>query len=391
MCTYTNKMVEELSLCKSCKKMHYIEDCYKTCITCRERGEETRKKSKTQIIYCGKQGCRFKKSTENSYCMKHQLCLFEDETYSQNKKTCYNFIRGCRTQLENTYQYSKCSLCLENERIKDKTRRDNASKIREEATISNELVCTTCCKTYSKESFVGKNNKIVKSCIKCRVENKNQDGKRDKLKRNIIALKNLPGSFKKYIKDAKTRNIHFELLEPEFMNIAKMPCYYCGIVQDRGFNGIDRLDPQQCYTYSNCVSCCKICNYMKYTDNLQTFLQRIEHILTYQKLINGEYHPSIFKTHKSTYKSYIKRSIDKGCFLSSENYHIITSNVCYLCGKENTEEHHNGIDRFNNNIGYELSNCRSCCTDCNMMKQINEFDTFMKQLKKIYQNHICPP
>ena len=74
-------------------------------------------------ILCGNDGCKFKKSKENKYCGKHQLCLFADETAALNKKVCYSYIRGCREQLGLDYKFSKCQACLEKDRKKDNEKR----------------------------------------------------------------------------------------------------------------------------------------------------------------------------------------------------------------------------------------------------------------------------
>jgi hypothetical protein len=388
MCDYTPEMLTSITLCKSCNKMQYMDDAYKTCIQCRDRGGENREQAKTKIVYCAKDKCKFKKSDENDYCMKHQLCLFVNETESLGMRVCKNYVRGCKTQLGSDYTFQKCGDCLEKERLGDKKRRDNAvAQNNARPADADSIICSTCCKTYPKESFIGKKNTLVKSCRPCREQNHKQDIKRDKIHRNEVVLKNISSSYKNYIKVSRVRNIHFELSESQYIEIVKNPCYYCGIIQDKGFNGIDRLYNSVGYVLNNCVSCCKACNYMKYTDDVVIYLQRIEHILTYQKIINGNYYNNIFNDHNSIYKSYEKRSVDKGCFLSKEDYDNITHSACYLCGKENSQTHHNGIDRFDNKIGYEIANCRSCCSDCNYLKHANTFDVIIERMKRIYDRH----
>lgn len=56
---------------------------------------------------------------------------------------------------------------------------------------------------------------------------------------------------------------------------------------------------------------------------------------------------------------------------------------CYYCG----QPHADGIDRYDSNQGYTLSNCVPCCKVCNIMK--NKFDskTFFKHIKLIYERH----
>ena len=72
---------------------------------------------------------------------------------------------------------------------------------------------------------------------------------------------------------------------------------------------------------------------------------------------------------------------------------------CYYCGNspslyENKRDLKSlniprvGIDRKDNNIGYELNNCIPCCKSCNRMKLNLRHDEFLQQIKKIheYQN-----
>jgi hypothetical protein len=113
MTSYSKEMLAKLELCNGCKKMYYFANEQRTCENCRERAKSNKVKKKETIILCSKEGCKFKKSNDNDYCGKHQICLFEDETNELNKKLCYNYIRGCRTQLKTDYGFSRCPECLE--------------------------------------------------------------------------------------------------------------------------------------------------------------------------------------------------------------------------------------------------------------------------------------
>jgi hypothetical protein len=65
----------------------------------------------------------------------------------------------------------------------------------------------------------------------------------------------------------------------------------------------------------------------------------------------------------------------------------MTNEPCYLCGKPNTVIHHNGIDRVDNNNGYILDNCKSCCGDCNYMKKTFTIESFFVKMQAIYHTH----
>lgn len=83
--------------------------------------------------------------------------------------------------------------------------------------------------------------------------------------------------------------------------------------------------------------------------------------------------------------------------LSLEEFKKFITKNCYYCGQEATESKtsktynktsiiikNNGIDRLNNNIGYNMINCVTCCKMCNHMKKNYSKDTFLKHIYKIY-------
>ena len=63
---------------------------------------------------------------------------------------------------------------------------------------------------------------------------------------------------------------------------------------------------------------------------------------------------------------------------------MIISQSCYLCGKESDDFHTNGIDRIDNNIGYEKNNVLPCCGDCNYMKREFNLDHLLIKYCQIY-------
>jgi hypothetical protein len=44
---------------------------------------------------------------------------------------------------------------------------------------------------------------------------------------------------------------------------------------------------------------------------------------------------------------------------------------------------YNGIDRVNNAIGYELSNCVPCCTECNRAKMDRTYEDFVEWIGRV--------
>ena len=64
----------------------------------------------------------------------------------------------------------------------------------------------------------------------------------------------------------------------EFEEIISQPCAYCGEI---GENGIDRVNNKKGYTKDNCVSCCKVCNMMKWTLDANDFIKKCKDITIY--------------------------------------------------------------------------------------------------------------
>lgn len=97
------------------------------------------------------------------------------------------------------------------------------------------------------------------------------------------------------------------------------------------------------------------------------------------------------------YKVYKRRAKLKGVsfILDLQEFKKLTKGNCYYCNIEpkqvinikscNGEYIYNGIDRVDNNIGYILSNCVSCCKICNRMKMEHNIKDFLNYIKNIYE------
>jgi len=199
---------------------------------------------------------------------------------------------------------------------------------------------------------------------------------------------NIKIHYDNYIRDANKKNIKIELTFDEFVEIVISPCYFCGIIQDKGFNGIDKMNYNKNYIKENSISCCTICNFMKGTLTPNVFLGRTEHILTYQGYIEGKLHPEYFPDHNgSSFSEYYKRAIyklNKSFELTHTDYLNLIMKDCYICGKQSNNKHKNGIDRIDNNEGYTKDNVRSCCGECNYSKNDLDLSDYFNKLNEIY-------
>jgi len=83
--------------------------------------------------------------------------------------------------------------------------------------------------------------------------------------------------------------------------------------------------------------------------------------------------------------------------LSKDDFKKLTKGDCFYCGLEpkqiyfgsscKTPYIYNGVDRQNNQIGYVLSNCVSCCKTCNDMKRTRTVEEFLKACESVVIHH----
>ena len=78
--------------------------------------------------------------------------------------------------------------------------------------------------------------------------------------------------------------------------------------------------------------------------------------------------------------------------LSYKEMEMLVLSNCFFCGdkgdnvlrkKGYADFNYCGVDRVNNNIGYEVDNCVSCCQWCNEAKNNNAIDVFIDKCKKV--------
>ena len=92
-------------------------------------------------------------------------------------------------------------------------------------------------------------------------------------------------------RNAKRRDLDWELTRDQTRELVKQPCHYCGIAPlqcakgrwnrlngDFLYNGLDRIDNNIGYIHSNIVSCCGRCNRAKDTMGIEEFREWIAKI-----------------------------------------------------------------------------------------------------------------
>lgn len=104
--------------------------------------------------------------------------------------------------------------------------------------------------------------------------------------------------FRSYRSGAMKRKLDFSLSREEFKSLTKRPCEYCGSepreyrqsdmrddIKSYVGNGIDRVDSGRGYDIFNCVPCCTLCNSMKSDLSQTDFINQIQKISSYPKVV----------------------------------------------------------------------------------------------------------
>jgi len=359
MCEYTPEMLNNLSICSGCNKCYYLTDGRKTCDNCANRGKKTREENKEEIILCGHIGCKFKKSSENKYCLKHQLDIFLDSALEMGKKTCRNVIKGCRELLDADYEFSRCENCRIKEREADKKRRNKVTEIIESDTISYLIqedeteirlrMCSACFKDKPETEYKPeRGTEMTKTCRDCRDQQKILDSRRDKEHRNEVARKNEAKPERKEVKREWAEN------NPEKVALGTL-----------NYRARQLETNQEGYLSRN-------------AENMKKWRERnpekVDEANT--KKIN-----SIDYNYKELHYSAVNRGYE--CILTIEDYAKIIIMPCHYCGENETYKSICGVDRVDSSIGYNIENCVSCCSMCNRMKGCLHKNIYLMRIEHI--------
>ena len=122
------------------------------------------------------------------------------------------------------------------------------------------------------------------------------------------------------------------------------------------------------------ASYCKKCMTLfrkkyKHTDNYRLNRRK------YHRTKKGRY---VIYKHMAKFKKR-KFALTKEQFLSFWNH------KCHYCGKQVDGV---GLDRVNNKLDYTMDNVVSCCTTCNIMKNVYTTKEFLEHITAIYKHSV---
>lgn len=103
--------------------------------------------------------------------------------------------------------------------------------------------------------------------------------------------------FRAYKKAAQARKHEFDLSIEQFCTLIDKNCHYCNLPPEGKYksgnrflvySGIDRIESTKGYEITNCVPCCKICNYSKRILSLNEWMMWLKRISKHQRLNENE-------------------------------------------------------------------------------------------------------
>lgn len=105
---------------------------------------------------------------------------------------------------------------------------------------------------------------------------------------------------------------------------------------------------------------------------------------------------------RELYSTYRRNALDRNLhfLINEEQFFDLIKRDCYICGIKPSQSgrinrrhnagnfKYNGIDRFDNNVGYVMENCKPCCGTCNMAKRNLSHEEFFSWIERIGENYV---
>lgn len=129
--------------------------------------------------------------------------------------------------------------------------------------IKGQTRCAECVDKYAKYTAQLKREKKCVVCAKPAAPGKTRC--------NACAWRNYTREVRYGAKD-RVRPIPINVSDMVLRKIAKMPCHFCGGMDERGFNGIDCKIRDLGYTHGNMLPCCWLHNRMKGSISYDLFI-----------------------------------------------------------------------------------------------------------------------
>uniref|UniRef100_A0A6C0DS92 Uncharacterized protein n=1 Tax=viral metagenome TaxID=1070528 RepID=A0A6C0DS92_9ZZZZ len=284
--------------------------------------------------------CRFPPSETNPFCGRHQRNYQHDQLVNSGKLPCSKFFRGCDTTVEKA---GMCTDCKVKYMPKSKT-----------GACKHEG-----CKFKTKgQDFCGKHSRDIHL-----VEEKEKNIKYCDIARGCLtvceegytrctACREKSNTREKELRDERTL-MHNVIVEA---GGDTQLCVNCG-------------SDYTAFTtrYNKQSLLCQNCN----ATNAKQDAKRVDRVRNYKE----ERRLNLQQLYKDYNRSATKRGLTIN--LQADDFKALVVKPCYYCGYFKETEV-NGIDRINNDIGYEKTNCVPCCEICNRLKHYFHPSFFIK-------------
>jgi len=231
----------------------------------------------------------------------------------------------------------------------------------DETTEKKTIICTTCFQSAPFDHFLGKQHvgtpfasltfaDLLKTCRRCRDNNKRADLKRDKDHVNALARVNEKKPERREVKQM------WKDANPE-----KMRSYWMTTRRRLISLGVDN------YLMRNAATA---------KEWRQKNPEKVAAMNEKKKTDLG-----------MSYKIYAKSAEGKTLqfLFSFQDFEKLVSQPCFYCDEMNARGF-NGIDRMDSSLGYTTDNCVACCTTCNFMKGSVSVDVFLKRVEHVLTN-----
>ena len=119
-----------------------------------------------------------------------------------------------------------------------------------------------------------------------------------------------------------------------------------------------------------------------------------------EKIVDRQTKPNFEGLKHEVYRNYMKAAKKRnyGFELTTDEFYKLLDNNCHYCGfqphmgwkgtkrktLDTTTFRINGVDRVNNNLGYNIDNCVSCCKFCNNSKNTMTTEEFISHINRVY-------
>lgn len=275
------------------------------------------------------QQCEFPKSDDNDYCGRHQRNFKFEFLVKEGKIPCTDFFRGCDTIVN---KKGRCDICKEKKSVK-----------------KTDCAYETCNFKTKGYNYCGKHSRQIYYD-----EEKEKNIKYCDIERGCFSLcsegYSTCESCRKatYEKEKARKGSRVKLhnaieLNP---NASLQICIKCGCEYEQ-FNTRHRKPSMKCQ------KCSQI--------QINQDAKRADRVRNYKN--------ENFIGLENYFAKYVKSASLRNYTMNInfEEFKTLVNMPCYYC-LHKVENEVNGIDRLNNDIGYETENCVPCCEICNMMK-----------------------